>query len=829
MGKCASVSQKHDSVVSSYSCPDIDDIKELENLKQIPNYLMNPASRNLIISALNKNHLFRDLATENIENLLKSVKFCVAEENQIIFTQGSKGSLYFIINSGQVKVFVDNKLKGILNQEDCFGEMALLTDSKRKATIKTIIKSSFWVISSLLFFKALKSQMKKNHDYLRKLIQKSIFFKDLSDSQIDVISKISVISVFEDHQNIIREGDQDDLIYILKSGIVSVKKGSKEFLRVTEEGEIFGEGAIFNKSLRNATCTAIGRVEVISLNFGQLKSVFKSNNNDILLMNIAKNSIMSDEHLGFIEKSKIISICFNLTWSRYKEGEKIFDKTEKKFKSLFIICAGGIRVEGQPGTEISQYQVIGLGNKNQKNLITGTYAAVGDTIIGTVPIKQIDEILEVKTSEIFDKLDRIKFLKSINSLNSLSYASLNLISSKMVLYTVLVGTKVFEANQVSSKIYLVKSGVIEIYNEKMNILRIIKKNDSFGERCLYEQKRSATAICVEEAEVYAIHKSILIQLIEYKDLIEDAKRKVYYQRPIVLTCMKLRKDYMIAGGRKKYVIKDTVNSIKYDLILIPKFLLETERDCFKLVKEKDIMIEIDCRQIVKLVCTAFDINNLYFITEHIKGSSLKFLVSDRQYNLKSLTLHLVKILEYLQNKNIAHRDFSIDNIIISTEGIPYLQNFQSAKIIDNRAYTRLGNPFYRSPEMILGRGYTKSTDLWSLGVIVYELAYGCLPFQMSLSDKPMEIYQKILGVKHGVDSRVDELTNNFILELLCEHERRIDIQGILRNRWFSDLDLNDVVKRRASVSESVFFKEIKEPDNGKVKGKIERVLMVMFR
>ena len=827
MGKCASVAQKQNSV--AYSCPDIEDIQELENLKQIPNHPMNPASRSLIVSALKKNHLFKDLSAESIELLLKSVKFCVAEENTIIFNQGSKGSLYFIINSGEVKVFVDNKLKGILKQEDCFGEMALLTDSKRKATIKSIGKCSFWVISGLLFFKSLKSQMKKNHDQLRKLIQKTVFFKDLSDSQIDALSKISIISVFEDHEDIIREGDQDDLIYILKSGIVSVKKGSKEHLRITEEGEIFGEGAIFNRSVRKSTCTAVGRVEVISLNFGQLRSIFKSNNDDVFLMNIAKNSILSDEHLGFIEKNKIISICVNLKWFRYKEGEKVFDKNEKKFDSLSIICAGVIKAEGVPNTEISQYQVIGLGNNNQKKLVSGTYVAVGDTIIGKVPVKQIDSILEVKTSEIFEKLDRIKFLKSISYFNTLSYASLNLISTKMVLYTILAGTKVFEANQTSSKVYLVKSGVIEIYNEKMNLLRIIKKNDSFGERCLYEQKRSATAICVEEAEVYAIHRHVLIELKEYHELIEDSKKKIYYQRPVLLTSMKLRKDYIPSGPRRKYCIKDTENSIKYDLVLIPKFLFQTERDCFKLVKEKDIMIEIDYRQIVKLVCTAFDLNNVYFITEHVKGCSLKFLITDRQYEIKSLTLHIIKILEYLHNKNIAHRDFSIENITISTDGIPYLNNFESAKIVDNRAYTRIGNPFYRSPEMILGRGYTKSTDIWSLGVIVYELAYGFLPFQMSLVDKPMEIYQKILSVKHGIDSRVDELTNNFILELLCESENRISIQGMLMSRWFNALNLNDIVKRRVSVCESVFYKEIKDSNFGKIKGKIERVLVVRFR
>lgn len=827
MGKCASVSQeKKDTVISCYSCPNIDDLDELKHLVQIPNYPMSQASRNLIVNALGKNHLFRDLHDNDIENLLKSVKFCVAEKNSVIFSQGSKGTLFYIINSGQVKVFVNNQLRGILKQEDCFGEMALLTDTKRKATLKTMCKCSFWVISSFLFFKTLKSQLKKNHDQIRRIVKKSIFFNNLSDSQIDLISKISILSIFEDHQEIIREGDNDDLIFILKSGIVSVKKGSKEFLRIKEPGEIFGEGALISGSTRSASCISIGRTEAISINFSEISQIFKNNNNEILLANIAKNSVLSDEHLGFIDKGKIIDICLELKWFKYKENEKVFTKTEKKINCLYVICAGGVHHETKSDKRIGQYQVIGLGNSNQQSLVVGNYVAENDTIIGKMPVKQIDTILNIKTSEIFQKLDKIKFLSSLIFFSSLSYESFVLISKDMVLYTVLKGTKVFEFSQLSSNIYLVKSGVIEIYDENSHLLRIVGKDEIFGEKCLYESKRTATAICVKEAEVYAINKNTIYSLKECNDLIDDAKRKEHYQRPITFQTMKLVRDYMVFGKRKKYCIKDKINKIKYDLIIIPKYSLESERDCYKLLKEKDLMMQINHRQIIKLVCSQHDANNVYFITEHIKGSPLKSLVSKSNCSIKQLIMHCVKILEYLHNKNIIHRDFCIDNFTISISGIPYLHNFQSAKMIENRTYTRIGTPYCRSPEMILGRGYTKATDIWSLGVIVYELAYGRLPFQVSYNDNPFDTYQKILNVKHGFDSSVDELTNDFISELLCESEKRLDIEGIYRNRWFAGVNLDHAIKRRLTLCESVFHEEIKDVKFGKMKGNIQKVLKV---
>jgi serine/threonine protein kinase len=167
------------------------------------------------------------------------------------------------------------------------------------------------------------------------------------------------------------------------------------------------------------------------------------------------------------------------------------------------------------------------------------------------------------------------------------------------------------------------------------------------------------------------------------------------------------------------------------------------------------------------------------------------------------------MLEYLHNKNIVHRDFCVDNIVVSIKGIPHLFNFQSAKMVENRTYSRVGNPYYRSPEMIMGRGYTKSTDIWSLGVVLYEMTYGVLPFKISTGETPVEAYEKILNVKHGIDPSKGEYVNELILGMLSPANKRFDFTVIQRNLWFSSVNKRKIFRQRASQIDDIFQSELK--------------------
>ena len=83
---------------------------------------------------------------------------------------------------------------------------------------------------------------------------------------------------------------------------------------------------------------------------------------------------------------------------------------------------------------------------------------------------------------------------------------------------------------------------------------------------------------------------------------------------------------------------------------------------------------------------------------------------------------------------IVHRNLKLENLVVDDEGYIAITNFSAARIIKERTYTIVGTPHYIAPEVIAGKGYSFSCDVWSMGVILYELiCYEC-PFGEECKD-----------------------------------------------------------------------------------------------
>ena len=830
MGKCLSKHEKKPSVLSNSTSNDMNECAEINHLAVIPEFNMNANAADLIQSALSKNHLFRGLTEDHLSILISKVKFCVAKQGQLIFEQGSKGSLYFIVNSGKVQVLVDNKQKGILQAMDCFGEMALLSDSCRKASIRAMTKTSFWVLSRNAFLKAVKSVFKDGYDITRKQISNTLLFKDLSTKQLDLIARLSLKIEYHDQEVIIKEGDQGDLLHILTAGCVSFRKANKEYARIEKPGDIFGEGSLLTGERRKATCVSMGKTEVISINFGSLRDILGESFESLLLKNVAKNSILTDLNLKFLEKDKVFSICELLLWKKFKDQESIMTKDEKYLKTLRVICTGAISCAEDKKYSIGAYQILGFRNENEINMPKGEYRAVNETIIGEVDLVELEELLGMKSKDLIEKLDKIKLIKTVPFFQMLSEKSADSLAKKMKPYDVIEGTIIFNIDDRSSKLYIVASGIFETYDAKRRLIRIYKQNEVFGERCLFESKRTAVVMCKEEGKFFMIPKSEIFHLDEIDEIIHEAKRKAYYHKNLTLDAIRMFKvtqEFRSDYGRKRFCLKDPVEKSKYDLIVIPKSSIENSRECVRLIKERDIMIQIQHRQLIKLVRTGFDSNNIYLITEHIKGVPLRSLLPVTDQISKLLAVHFINMIEYLHDKDIIYRDFCMENIIVGQFGVPFLFNFKFAKVLNNRTYTRVGNPFIRSPEMILGRGYTKSTDIWSLGVVLFELVNKKLPFDLSLNDEPTLAYRKILNLYHGFDPFVDPAAKDLIEQMLCDSDSRIDTNSLLNKNWLSSID-RSLTKRRLTNLPNIFGFKIKDSQKNKKTYKAERIMTVII-
>ena len=144
-------------------------------------------------------------------------------------------------------------------------------------------------------------------------------------------------------------------------------------------------------------------------------------------------------------------------------------------------------------------------------------------------------------------------------------------------------------------------------------------------------------------------------------------------------------------------------------------------------------------------------DRLFLVMEFINGGTLKQRLEDAKSTggciplteIKRIMLQVANALDYAHSQGMLHRDLKPANILLDQAGDAYITDFGIARLLDSEEITRsgsiLGTPDYMSPEQCEGKPLTFASDLYSLGIILFELLTGETPFD---ADSPLAILQK---------------------------------------------------------------------------------------
>lgn len=238
--------------------------------------------------------------------------------------------------------------------------------------------------------------------------------------------------------------------------------------------------------------------------------------------------------------------------------------------------------------------------------------------------------------------------------------------------------------------------------------------------------------------------------------------------------------------------------------------------------ERDILAEADNEWVVKLYYSFQDEESLYFVMDYVPGGDLMNLLIKLQIFSEELSRfyigELTCAIESVHNLGFIHRDIKPDNILIDKNGHIKLTDFGlctgfhwthnskiyqtdhtynklleqklSSKITNTNdkrqmAHSLVGTPNYIAPEILSRKGYTKSCDWWSVGVILYEMLVGEPPFR---DETALGTQSKVINWKNTLKIPIEcELSgeaNDLIFKLCTSAENRLGATGKRQNFFF---------------------------------------------
>ena len=242
----------------------------------------------------------------------------------------------------------------------------------------------------------------------------------------------------------------------------------------------------------------------------------------------------------------------------------------------------------------------------------------------------------------------------------------------------------------------------------------------------------------------------------------------------------------------------------YAIKTIKKSKLKDEKYVSHIEAERSILQYIHHPFISSLSYAFQSEKKLYVISSLYKGGDLLFHLNAKGHfdekTAKFFFAQIVLLFEYLHSKNIIYRNLSPENIILDNDGYIKLCDFTTSKLniseFSSGTNTFVGLPEYCSPEMINGYPYGKCVDIWTMGILLFEMLFGETPFQDANRDK---LFKKIIFNEPDFTLNNVELSYTTIglLSKMLEKnpEERCDIQFIKKHQFMDGVDYDKIYQK----------------------------------
>uniref|UniRef100_A0A182NBU3 non-specific serine/threonine protein kinase n=1 Tax=Anopheles dirus TaxID=7168 RepID=A0A182NBU3_9DIPT len=269
-----------------------------------------------------------------------------------------------------------------------------------------------------------------------------------------------------------------------------------------------------------------------------------------------------------------------------------------------------------------------------------------------------------------------------------------------------------------------------------------------------------------------------------------------------------------------YLLYDTISCRPYAMKQVRKDPLnERSRPTFlndaqRVMNEVDIMKSLNHPCVIKMHDIVDKPDSVYMVLEYMKGGDLLTRILENRYltekTAKLYFLQMCLAVKYLHEQGITHRDLKPDNMLLRDSDeytLLKVTDFGLSKFVRKNSVMRTicGTSLYVAPEVLKsnGRGsYTRKVDIWSMGVVLFAMLCGSLPFSDEYGTPATEqIKRGEFKMRQSVWKTVTLPARKLVSSMLCVNSNmRPSIDKLLQSNWLRDTEVVRTAERLMKVS-----------------------------
>lgn len=254
----------------------------------------------------------------------------------------------------------------------------------------------------------------------------------------------------------------------------------------------------------------------------------------------------------------------------------------------------------------------------------------------------------------------------------------------------------------------------------------------------------------------------------------------------------------IGAFGKVYKVKNKRNKLIYAIKQISKKQIKAQKMVSQINNEIRIMYSVNHENIIKLFTHFEEDDYIYLVIEYAPGGQLWYKLNQTgrfdEETVKSYLRDIVLAVEYLHNREpaIIHRDIKPENLLLDSKNRVKLADFGWSNFFtDTKRITYCGTLDYLAPEMILELGHDKALDIWSLGVLIFELLTGKAPFAppdkvADQKEKQKILEDNVVNVRLTFPNDFPQTAKDLLLKILRKNPlHRISLEEMKKHPWLN--------------------------------------------